>query len=196
MTEDKKRQGGSARYILLAFGVLLLALAGYTGYVLYPRFGLPSVTGSGLFVLAAAAGIASFFSPCSFPLLLTLLSRETGKDKRSPGPPIGKALGFAAALSAGATLLLLLAGAIIALGGGRLFAQVTFTSAAGRIIRLIIGALLILLGLIQLEIIPVSFHPVENLAQPILRFQAKTRRDRPALAFAFFGFGYLIAGFG
>ncbi len=35
-------------YILLAAIVGVLALAGYAGYVLYPRFDLPAATGIGL----------------------------------------------------------------------------------------------------------------------------------------------------
>ncbi|MDT8305317.1 MAG: hypothetical protein RRC07_05225, partial [Anaerolineae bacterium] len=69
--------GKAERYLFLGLviAVLLLALAGYAGYVLYPRFALPAASGAGLLLLAAAAGLASFFSPCSFPLLATLLAR-------------------------------------------------------------------------------------------------------------------------
>jgi hypothetical protein len=34
---------------------VILAVAGYNGYVLYPRFDLPAVSDTGLLVLAAAA---------------------------------------------------------------------------------------------------------------------------------------------
>lgn len=196
MAEDKTQNKPPIWYLLFALGVLLLALAGYAGYVIYPRFDLPSVTGGGLLVLAVGAGIGSFFSPCSFPLLLTLLARQIHQDEPEEGSSFGRALRFAAALSLGATLFLLITGAAIALGGGALFARVTFTSTAGRVIRLVIGSLLILLGAIQLEAIPITFHGVEELAQPLLRYQSELRRDNPTIAFAVFGFGYLIAGFG
>ncbi len=68
-------RGPVSRYALLVVGVAVLAIAGYTGYELYPRFDLPAAEGAGLLVLATGAGIASFFAPCSFPLLVTLLSR-------------------------------------------------------------------------------------------------------------------------
>jgi cytochrome c biogenesis protein CcdA len=48
-----------------------VALTGYAGYELYPRFDLPALEGASLLVLAAGAGVASFFAPCSFPLLVT-----------------------------------------------------------------------------------------------------------------------------
>jgi hypothetical protein len=54
----------------------------------------------------------------------------------------------------------------------------------------------ILLGLTQLGVLPLSFHGIEDLAEPILKLQARLRRDHPLLGFALFGFVYLIAGFG
>lgn len=195
-TTRQASQGSSGLgYGLLAAAVVVLAVAGYAGYALYPRFDLPSVSGIGLLVLAAAAGIASFFSPCSFPLLVTLLAREAGSrtDRRSSA---GRAFRFATALALGATTFLLLAGVVIALGGDALFAGVTFTSTAGRTIRTGVGLLLILLGLIQLGAIPLSFHWAAKGAAPLMRAQARLRRRKPTLGFGLFGFGYLLAGFG
>ncbi|MGH2950178.1 MAG: cytochrome c biogenesis protein CcdA [Solirubrobacteraceae bacterium] len=178
-------------YAMLVAGVALLALAGYTGYVLYPRFGLPAVSGAALLVLAAGAGIASFFSPCSFPLLATLLAREAGVERRT-----ARALGFAAALALGAGAFLLLAGLAVALGAGGLFSGVTFTSAAGRTIRAVVGVGLVVLGLVQLGTIRMSFHGIDRVARPLMRRQAVERRERPAAGYAVLGFGYVLAGFG
>lgn len=184
------------RYIILAVGVGVLALAGFTGYVVYPRFDLPPESGIGLLILAAGAGIASFFTPCSFPLLLTLLARETKAEGGDVGRLIRKALRFAGALSIGAFVFLVLTGGGIALGAGSLFEEVTFTSSIGIAIRVVIGTLLILLGFIQLEILPVSFDWVWRLVKPLMKTQAKLRRSQPTTAFVLFGFGYLLAGFG
>lgn len=184
-----------SRYAFLTFGVAILALAGYIGYVLYPRFNLPSVTGAGLLVLAASAGIASFFSPCSFPLLVALLGRapsaEDNKEQR-----IRHSILFSAALSIGASLFLLLTGAVIAAGGGALFRNVTFASTAGRIIRVFVGSFLVFLGLIQAGMLPFSFHKLEDLLKPLLRAEAGMRRRTPLIGFGLFGFTYLLAGFG
>lgn len=195
--EAARRAASSAWYWLLAFGVAILALAGYIGYELYPRFELPAVQGAALLLLATGAGVASFFSPCAFPLLVTLLARETGIERGAePRQAVRMGLAFAAALSAGAAVFLFLAGVVIAFGGGPLFAGVTFTSAAGITIRAVVGALLILLGMIQIGILRVPLHAVERLAKPLLRAEARRRRERPLLAFGIFGFAYLIAGFG
>ena len=185
---------GRTRYVVLAGAVALAGLAGYVGYVVYPRFDLPSVTGAGLLLLAAGAGVASFFSPCSFPLLVTLLAREVGG-----GPPsrrLRSALVFAGAFSVGAVAFVLVLGALIGLGGRGIASGVTFTSPTGIAIRITVGLLLVLLGLIQAEIIPVSFHVLERVTQPLLQRQAGFRRRHPVAGFAAFGFVYLIIGFG
>ena len=185
------------RYLALALGAVALAVAGYAGYVLYPRFDLPAGTGVGLLVLAAAAGVASFFSPCSFPLLVSMLARPLQADRESAQrPPLRRAAGFAAALSLGASAFLLLAGLVIALGGGRAFEDITFTSTTGRIIRSAVGAFLIALGLVQLERLHVNLRRLEPATHRFLRGQARLRRRHPFGGFVLFGFGYLLAGFG
>lgn len=68
--------GGLGRYVVLVASVAVVGLAGYAGYMLFPRFDLPAVEGVAVLWLAAAAGVASFFSPCSFPLLLSILGRH------------------------------------------------------------------------------------------------------------------------
>lgn len=182
-------------YILLASSIGVLALAGYAGYILYPRFDLPAATGVGLLVLAAGAGIASFFSPCSFPLLVTLLAREAGTDRERGR--MQRSLGFATALALGATLFLILIGSSIALGASALFEGVTFTSTVGRVTRLVIGVLLILLGLIQIGVIRAAFGDgMHTVTSPVMRRQAKLRREHPTAGFGLFGFIYILAGFG
>jgi cytochrome c biogenesis protein CcdA len=131
---------GNARgsnYALLALATAAVAVVGYLGYVFYPRFDLPAATGATLLVVAAGAGIASFFSPCSFPLLLSMLARPIAAEAQADrGRPFRKAATFAAALSVGASSFLILVGLGIAGGASTYFDDVTFTSAAGITIRI------------------------------------------------------------
>ncbi|CAN5650500.1 hypothetical protein BH24ACT5_BH24ACT5_02830 [soil metagenome] len=191
----QRDRGPLSRYPLLVVVVAVLAIAGYTGYELYPRFDLPAAEGAGLLVLATGAGIASFFAPCSFPLLVTLLSRPArGRDGDDT---IARPLVFGAALAGGAAAFLLISGAAIAAGGSAFFESVTFTSTTGRTLRLVVGALLIGLGLIQLGVIADrSFRSVEGLTKKLNRSQAILRRRHPVAGYAAFGFFYLLAGFG
>lgn len=188
-------RSAGARYGLLAVAVAVVGLAGYLGYVVYPRFDLPAAEGAVLLGLAAAAGIASFFSPCSFPLLLGLLGPQAAARASDDGKAV-RPMVFGGALALGATVFMLLLGAAIGLGGQALFADVTFASTPGIILRGTVGVILVLLGLVQLSVLPSPMHAVERISAPITRRQARLRRDKPVAGFALFGFGYVLAGFG
>lgn len=192
-----KRDGGLP-FLLLALLVAGLGVAGYVGYELYPRFDLPAADGAALLLLAVAAGVASFFSPCAFGLLVTLVARETGGDEGSPGAAtrLRRPWTFATGFSAGAALFVLVTGAVIGLGGAGLVAGVTFTSAAGRVLRVAVGAFLVLLGLVQLDLLPNPFRRMEGGVRSLRRAAARERRRRPLWSHGLFGFGYLLAGFG
>ncbi|MGH3442912.1 MAG: cytochrome c biogenesis protein CcdA [Nitriliruptorales bacterium] len=186
---------GAVRYVLLTAAVAVAGVAGYVGYVVFPRFDLPRAAGIGLLALAGATGFAAFFSPCSFPLLASLLARQTGADEPR-GRRLRRAVVFATALSVGAVVFVVGLGALIALGGGGVAGAVTFTSTPGRIIRVVVGGLLIVLGLVQTERIGISFRAAEPAIHGFLKRQARLRRERPIVGNAVFGFGYLAAGFG
>lgn len=73
----------------------ILSLTGYSGYVIYPRFDLLAVADIGLLTLAIGAGIASFFTLCSFPLLTALLARSITSDESTS--PFIRAIHYATA---------------------------------------------------------------------------------------------------
>ena len=107
------------KYSLFILAILLLSLVGFSGYVIYPRFNLPAVSGVGLLILTLGAGIASFFTPCSFPLLTALLARSIASDDSTSS--FHRAIQYAASLSIGASIFLLFVGIVLALGAGILF---------------------------------------------------------------------------
>lgn len=192
----------AVRYALLAVGIVTLAVAGYGGYVLYPRFNSPPGTGAGLLVLAVAAGVVSFFSPCSFPLLVDLLGRsaEPRNANESTGG-IRQALRFGAALSMGAGVFLLLMGAGIAAGSARLFEDISSAGMEGSAARVVIGLVLVVLGLVQVDVVRARalrspFHKVARTSNRLFGVQAQLQRHRPTVGRALFGFIYLLAGFG
>lgn len=193
--DTARDRSAGIRYGLLAVAVVVVGLAGYLGYVVYPRFDLPAVEGAALLGLAAAAGIASFFSPCSFPLLLGLLGRQAAA-RASDEDKAARPIVFGGALALGAAVFMLLLGAAIGIGGEALFADVTFASTPGIILRATVAVILILLGLVQLGVLPSPLHPVERISAQINRRQARLRREKPVAGFALFGFGYVLAGFG
>lgn len=189
--QEKRPQG--YRFALLALVVLLAGLAGLAGYFLYPRFELPRAAGLGLLVLAAGAGIASFFSPCSFALLLSLLSRQAHPEAPK-GERVRRGLMFAASMAVGASVFIIGVGLLIALGGQAIAAEVTFTSVAGRTLRVLVGLVLVVVALNQLGYLRLPTTPVIRLAEPFA--QRSFIEAHPITGFALFGFGYLLAGFG
>lgn len=183
------------RYLTLVGIVSVVAAAGYLGYVLYPRFDLPATAGAGLLGLAAAAGVAGFFSPCSFPLLAALLARSS--DESRPGPSQRRAaLVTGGWIGLGAAGFLLALGLVIAAGGAGLARSITFDSLTGRVIRGVVGGGLVILGLIQSGAITANWRRFESAIHRHLRQQARLRRRHPAAGHILFGFGYLAAGFG
>ena len=190
---DDATPGQLIRYGAWVLGALVLGTAGFVGYVVYPRFDLPAGAGAGLLALAAAAGVASFFSPCSFPLLVSMLAGPLATGGRRP---LRRALAYATALSIGAATFLAVTGGALAVGAGSLVEDVTFTSAAGRVLRIVVGAALIVLGLVQTGRLSVDLRRFEPALHSTLRRQAALKRRGRFRAFALFGFVYLLAGFG
>lgn len=181
------------RYAVLATVVVVLSVLGFTLFLTYLEVDTFALVGSGALLIGIAAGAASFFSPCSFPLLVTLLAREIDRDSDSRSR-ITRSARFAGSLALGTSLFLLLLGAAIAAGAGPLIGRVTFASLAGRILRATIGLLLILLGVIQIRGIRLS--AADRIKRPLVQIQARLRRTQPSVAFGLFGFGYILAGFG
>lgn len=173
---------------------MLFGILGYAIFDLYSRQSQLEAVGISLFMLAIMAGIASLFSPCSFPLLLTLLARNVGeRNGRSSSTPL---LRFAIAFSAGTTLFLLLTGTAISLGAAPLISRITFTSIAGWVLRFIVGTLLIGFGWWQTRGRSLNFGQLNAGLQPLWHAQARLRRRHSTVSVGLYGFSYILAGFG
>lgn len=192
--EALHKRRGQVRFGLVVAGTLVVALVGFLGFRLFLQLGMGTETGAPLMALAAATGFAAFFSPCSFPLMLTALGHQaessTGRRRLKP------TLRFAFGASIGAFAFLTALGLFLSLGGGSVASQVTFTSAAGRTLRVAAGLLIITMGLAQLGKIAIPFFKLSRLATPIDRRRASGGDPDRFLNHILYGFGYLIAGFG
>lgn len=182
-------------YLLLSVGLVLVALAGYRAFVAYRQAPLTSAAGFGLLALAAAAGFASLFSPCSFPLLLTLLLREAS-DTAGETTSRRRLIRFALIFAIGAATFLLLTGTAMAVGVAPFMARISFTSPAGRLLRLVTGLVLIGFGWWQWRGRSLNASWLNTLLQPLWRAEARMRRQRSNLRVGLYGFGYILAGFG
>jgi hypothetical protein len=123
---------------------------------------------------------------------VTLLAREAGEGN---GRRV-RLVRFAAAFALGATLFLLLTGLAVAFGAAPLFARITFTSLTGRILRTVVGLVLIVFGLWQVRGRSLNMGWLNALLQPLWSAQARWRHQRSMFSTALYGFGYILAGFG
>lgn len=182
-----------SRRAILFVATLLVAFAGYVGFLTFKAFDVGGATGAGIAVVAATVGIAAFFSPCSFPLLLATLTRRVNRTQEHRAR---SAFRFALGMSIGAVAFVAMFGLVISLGGGALARQFTFASTQGRILRGVVAGLLIVMGLIQLGKIRNPFARMTRLAEPIDKARRNVGDETKLRSHILYGFGYLIAGFG
>ncbi len=187
MDDMSLRARSRARFAAVAAGLLVVGIAGYVGFVAFARTGRSS--GSALLLLAAATGFAAFFSPCSFPLLLTFLARRADESVVTTAVT-------ALRVGAGAASLLVVLGGFVAVSGDALTSVIAFDQPVGRAFRLVVGMLLVGLGLRQARLLRLRMPWLDWVAgRAASAFDPSRRSSRAAGDFAY-GFGYLIAGFG
>lgn len=88
----------------------------------------------------------------------------------------------AAAFAAGITLFLLLLGTVIGLGAGRLITRFTFTSLAGRGLRLVVGLVLVGFGFWQIRGHSLNASWMNRGLEPIWNRQFQLRQNKTALS--------------
>lgn len=167
---------------------------GYAGFLAAARLDLAGRTGAGLLALAAVTGAAVVFSPCSFPLLVTLL----GGANRDDSIPRRRSEGFrsALAIAVGAAAFLLVAGVVVGMAGEGLASVVGFSSTGGRLLRGGVAAVLVGAGLIQLGVITVPLSRLAVVARPLERRRIAAAEDHRRIAQVVYGFAFVLAGFG
>ncbi len=190
--EPEEHHGENRRLYLIAAG-MLVALIVAAGYIIF-RYFVISIAATpeaySLLFLAIVAGIATFFSPCSFPLMPGYLAAfGTAKDVER------RVIYYGLAGAAGIVLFNLLLGAVIGLVGASFAESLAITSGVPshvtRVLRIAIGIILILFGMIQLANLPfftAFFHKIGRLVSP--------NQEKSAKSIFLYGFGYTAAGLG
>lgn len=176
-----------ARFVATALGVLVVGVAGYVGFVAF--VGSDREAAAGALVLASGTGFAAFFSPCSFPLLLTFLARRSEESKRT-------AMMSSLRVAGGAAILLGMVAVVVAAGGSALAGVVEFDSAAGRVFRFTVGLVLVVFGLRQANVMRRRMRWLDTIAGASGRLLDPTRVRSQTGRDLVYGFGYLLAGFG
>lgn len=166
--------------IKFVLGAILLSVVGLLGYIIFLGYMSQNPIIISLFPLAVIAGVASFFSPCAFPLLPTAVTTNlnTG-DKKNP--LVNGLVGASGVLS-----LLLLLGLVVGILGQPLGALLQSNLT---VIRGVIGVFLIFLAYKQYS---EKFHfgLLEKYAPKV------STNDNSLKTTYLFGFGYTLAGSG
>lgn len=183
----------------LAVPALALAALLAAGYLVFRVFAgtLRHDPGAvGLAVFALVAGVATFFSPCSFPLLPAFVAkvRELQEGGASPGASPG---GLAGSAALGALAFAALLGLIAWLAGlsrlGGLRISSGDPSPVSRALRGGLGALMLLLGFVHLG---GRMPRVPGAARLAEVGRDRGVAGRPRLGLLLYGLGYALAGIG
>ncbi|MDE1852871.1 MAG: cytochrome c biogenesis protein CcdA [Thaumarchaeota archaeon] len=177
-------------YAIVVLSVAALAFFGYLVFVAFLKDVMPAFPAYSLYFLSVVAGVATFFSPCSFPLLPGYLSLYYETDEKSEGP---LRRGFVAAM--GVVSFNVVLGLLIAtLGQG--FAS-SFSISSGNpssltlALRVGVGSVLVLLGLVQFS--NTTFH---SRALDTVTARLFSRNEPNVSGLYLYGLGYSTAGIG
>ncbi|MBT4512876.1 MAG: hypothetical protein HOC20_11795 [Chloroflexi bacterium] len=193
---------GSSRawfqYSLFLAAFLGVAALGYFGFRTFVT--TPDLTIFNLYTVAVIAGVASFFSPCAFPLLPGYFSfyHQADRDEQDTSTNLSKAIRLGLAASFGVITFDLVLGLIIALLGSGVAQGLSISgpnpSQFIRVFRGGVGAVLLLLGVGQLlgwNLKPTFINAFAYRTQP-----EREGKRKPAVNLFFYGLGYNAAGMG
>jgi len=190
MAENQNNLQAWLWYIGIIFVLLAVVLVGYIGFLYFATSVMGNFTTFNLLIIAVIAGIAVFFSPCSFPFIPVYLTKyyETKKQDDKNSPFI---LGLFAALGL-LTFNILLGIAIAILGFG--FGKSLSISGADpnlivRWIRGIVGLFLVFVGFSHIT------GKGLNLGFLAPQFRLKGKRN-PKTTMYSYGFLYTLIGIG
>jgi cytochrome c-type biogenesis protein len=181
---------GKVRYVTLILLIALITALGYLGFRFYHVLPGASFSEYSLYFLALVAGIAAFFSPCSFSLLPAYISASYGNIRKGE-----RKIWYILAAAIGVFSFSIILGIIVATIG-KAASIATFGLAAASpdiyliIFRIFVGAILILFGVMQFSNATMHNRFTDGIAQ---RFNLKRNGT---LRFYMYGFGYTLAGIG
>lgn len=195
-----KWAGPRALYFALLLALATLVAVGYVVFRGFVTTVAPDLTAYNLYALAVIAGVASFFSPCAFPLLPSYLSFYylAGQSVIS-GRRAGRALALGGAAALGVMTFNLLLGALIGILGAGFASGLSVSGPSPntfvRIFRVLLGVALAALGILQLT--GWSYKPafVDEFAYR-LRPTREGATSKPAWQVFLYGLGYNAAGMG
>ena len=192
------RRAAWLQYSALLTAFLLIVAGGYLGFRAFAT--APDLSVLNLYALAVVAGVASFFSPCAFPLLPGYLSAYylAGQTENDDQPAVSRGLGLGLAAALGVMTFTLILGVIIAILGTGIGESLSISSAEPsqfvRVFRGLVGVVLLTLGIGQLA----GWNLKPGFVDAFT-YRTRPRRDGgrgPVRSMYLYGLGYNAAGIG
>lgn len=184
-----------------SWAVCLAALAaliavGYFAFLAFAR-GAFEGTDAALVGVAAVAGVASFFSPCSFPFLPSYLSFQAVRPSATEGRRLASAAGDGVVAGLGVVGFNVILGSVVGVAGAgfaKSLALLSPTPSSVTVaVRLLVAGALVALGLLQ--VFGRAAH--SRLASRIATaFQRLARPSGGRLGLFLYGFAYTAIGIG
>lgn len=192
MTEQK----ASSKLVLLILLILALIVGGYSLFIWFIINIMQGDAAYGLLFVALVAGIASFFNPCSFPLLPAYLTQYFGSDNRKKLSNRKKILLYGLIAALGVITFNILLGSLIGvlgIGFGKSLALAgDDPNLILRWVRGIVGVILFLLGLNHITGRGIHFRIIERYVSK--RFPNNLKN--PKVQIFSYGFAYTLLGIG
>lgn len=188
MVENMKIKGQIGTYLAFILMLLVITMLGYFVFLAFAQ----NISALGilpLVIVAIFAGLATFFSPCSFGLLPAYLSIYAKGEQK------GSVFKNGALASLGLITFNILLGVILAFIGLSLGSAFSVSASGGLsnitlTIRTIIGSILFVLGLLQFFHISVQGKLFKNIS-------SKLASGKKGFAnFYLYGFGYNLGNIG
>jgi cytochrome c-type biogenesis protein len=196
MTRNEEAGQTSNRLLLRSAAAIsaiaLIVIVGYLGFLFYVvNIGVASpVTTIGVTLVAVIAGVATFFNPCSFPLLPSVVTRYRDSEKK--GGPVQNGL----IVGSGIVTFNVILGAAIGLAGAGVGLSLSLAQPdpplAILLFRGAIGALLTGLGV--MAIAGRGFHTL--VGAKVGAWISSRREAGPRRGLFAYGFGYNALGIG
>ncbi len=188
---------GTVSWALLAILVAALVAIGYSVFVFFIKGFSPTAGTLSLLAFAVVAGTATFFSPCSFPLMPGYLTRHLQIMDKDPKKARTSVVSNGLAAAGGVFLFDLILGLAIVLIGSSFAGSLGISGPSPnlyvRIFRGTVGAFLVLLGILNLRGTGI-FH--NDSLTSIGKRLMKNGELKPSREMFAYGFGYVSVGIG
>jgi len=187
---EKVSKGQAGTYFTFITILIIITILGYFGFLAFAQ-NMTTLGTLPIVIVAVFAGLATFFSPCSFGLLPAYLSLYTKDKQKQKGTILKNGVSASLGLIAFNGILGIII-AFIGLGIGSAFS----ISAGGQLagvtltIRAIVGSILFILGVLQFFHVSIQGKLFKEVSQRL------TFRKKGYSNYFFYGFGYNLGNIG